>query len=71
MDAVTAATQPTMFTTAWRMIVLAGNLRPLEMALILGVSGGVGNAAFQFANRIGATAYATTSVDWKAERLEE
>jgi NADPH2:quinone reductase len=71
MDAVTAAAWPATFTTAWRMIVSAGNLRPAETALILGASGGVGNAALQLARRLGATAYATTSAAWKADRLEE
>ena len=70
MDAVTAAAWPATFTTAWRMVVSAGDLRPAETALVLGASGGVGNAALQLANRIGATVYATTSADWKADRLE-
>lgn len=66
----TAAAWPVTFTTAWRMIVTAGELRPSESALILGASGGVGNAALQIANCLGATTYATTSTEAKAERLE-
>lgn len=66
----TAAAWPVTYTTAWRMIVTAGALRPAESALILGASGGVGNAALQIANRLGATTYATTSTAAKAERLE-
>ncbi|MFB6155613.1 MAG: zinc-binding dehydrogenase [Haloferacaceae archaeon] len=71
LDFVTAAAWPVAFTTAWRMIVTAGGLRPSERALILGASGGVGNAALQIADRLGAETFATTSTDEKAERLEE
>jgi len=71
LDWVTAAAWPVTFTTAWRMIVTTGALRPAERALVLGASGGVGNAALQIAERLGATAYATTSTDAKAERLRE
>ncbi|MFB6300010.1 MAG: zinc-binding dehydrogenase [Halobacteriales archaeon] len=66
-----AAAWPVTFTTAWRMIVTTGELRPAETALILGASGGVGNAALQIADRIGATTYATTSTDEKAVKVAE
>ncbi|MEF8801156.1 MAG: zinc-binding dehydrogenase [Halolamina sp.] len=71
LDFVTAAAVPVTFTTAWRMIVGAGELRPAETALILGASGGVGNAALQIAERLGATIYATTSSERKADLLEQ
>ena len=71
LDFVTAAAVPVTFTTAWRMIVTAGELRPAESALILGASGGVGNAAMKIAERLGATVYATTSTDEKAEIVAE
>jgi len=71
LEFVTAAAVPVTFTTAWRMIVGAGELRPAESALILGASGGVGNAALQIAERLGATTYATTSSEEKAEQLEQ
>lgn len=71
LDFVSAAAWPVTFTTAWRMIVTAGELRPSETALILGASGGVGNAALQIADRLGATTYATTSSEEKAVQLEE
>ncbi|MDY6818139.1 MAG: zinc-binding dehydrogenase [Halobacteriales archaeon] len=65
------AAWPSSFTTAWRMMVTAGDLRPAESALILGASGGVGHAALQIADRIGATPFATTSTEWKAEKASE
>lgn len=66
----TAAAWPVTYTTAWRMIVTAGKLRPSETALILGASGGVGNAALQIANHLSAETYATTSTEAKAKRLK-
>ncbi|WP_053948043.1 zinc-binding dehydrogenase [Halolamina sediminis] len=71
LDFVTAAAMPVTFTTAWRMVVTAGELRPAETALILGASGGVGNAALQIAERLGATTYAATSTDEKAAVVGE
>lgn len=71
LDFVTAAAYPVAFTTAWRMIVTAGELRPAESALVLGASGGVGNAALQIAEFLGATVYATTSSAEKATVLSE
>lgn len=67
----TAAAWPSSFTTAWRMIVTTGDLGPGETALILGASGGVGHAALQLADCIGAETYATTSTDWKAEKAAQ
>jgi NADPH:quinone reductase-like Zn-dependent oxidoreductase len=71
LDFVTAAAWPVTFTTAWRMIVTTGRLRPAETALILGASGGVGNAALQIADFLGATTYATTSTPEKADLVTE
>lgn len=69
VDFVTAAAYPVAFTTAWRMIVTAGGLRPGESALVLGASGGVGNAAARIAGFLGATVYVTTSTAEKADAL--
>ena len=69
LDWETAAAWPVTFTTAWRMMITTGELRPAETALVLGASGGVGNAALQIADRVGATTYATTSTEEKADRI--
>lgn len=71
LDFITAAAWPVAYTTAWRMIVTTGELGPAESALVLGASGGVGNAALQIATYLGATTYATTSSDAKAAALSE
>jgi NADPH:quinone reductase-like Zn-dependent oxidoreductase len=70
LDWTTAAALPAAFTTAYRMIFTVGDLDPSDTALVLGASGGVGNAALQYADLVGATAYATTSTDEKAARLD-
>jgi len=71
IDMVTAAAWPVTFTTAWRMVNTAADLRPSETVLVQGASGGVGNAALQLADRIGATTYATTSSDEKARAVSQ
>ena len=71
LDWETAAALPGAFTTAYRMVISVGDLEPSESALILGASGGVGHAALQFAEMVGATVYATTSTEAKAARVRE
>lgn len=71
LSPTTAAAVPVTFTTAWRMLITAGDLTPRDSALILGASGGVGNAALQIADRYGGPVYATTSTDWKRDRIED
>lgn len=71
IDFITAAAWPVAYTTAWRMMVTVGELRPAETALVLGASGGVGYAALQIADLVGATVYATTSSDRKAEFVSD
>jgi NADPH2:quinone reductase len=49
-----AASVGVNFLAAWRGLVTACGLKPRETAVILGATGGVGNAAVQIARRIGA-----------------
>lgn len=62
-----AAAAPLVFQTAWRMLVSRAELQPGESILVLGASGGVGHAAVQIADYIGAEVYATASTDDKLE----
>ncbi|MEF8787041.1 MAG: zinc-binding dehydrogenase [Haloarculaceae archaeon] len=62
-----AAAAPLVFQTAWRMLVTRADLQPGESILVLGASGGVGHAAVQIADYIGAEVYATASTDEKLE----
>lgn len=66
-----AAAAPTACTTAWRMVVTVGNLRPHERVLVLGAGGGVGTAAVQIARMIGAYVIGVTSGRERARLLGE
>lgn len=54
---------PVMCThgTAWHAAVVKGKLRPGESVLVTGASGGVGSAAVQLFNAMGARVIAQTS----------
>ncbi|WP_290810502.1 zinc-binding dehydrogenase [Halovivax sp.] len=60
-----------VFQTAWRMLVDRADLRPSESILVLGASGGVGHAAVQIADYVGAEVYATGSTEAKLEAARE
>jgi NADPH:quinone reductase-like Zn-dependent oxidoreductase len=63
-----AATLTTAGLTAWRALVVDGNLKPGDSVLVLG-TGGVSIFALQFAKQMGATVIATSSSDAKLERV--
>lgn len=64
---VEAATLPCAALTAWRALVVEGNLKAGDSVLILG-TGGVAIFALQMAKAMGATAIITSSSDAKLER---
>jgi len=64
-----AACLPVAYGTARRMLLPRANLQQGETVLILGASGGVGNAAVQIAHNLGATVIACASSREKCERL--
>lgn len=55
--------------TAWRALVVEGNIKAGDKVLVEG-TGGMSIFALQFAKAAGAYVYATTSSDEKAERLK-
>ncbi|MDQ7819183.1 MAG: zinc-binding dehydrogenase [Armatimonadota bacterium] len=59
---------PTVFGTAWHMLVSRANVRPGEIVLVHAASAGVSTAAIQIAKLVGATVFATSSEDWKLDR---
>ncbi len=63
-----AAAFPTVYGTAWHMLVTRANLRPGETILIQAASAGVSTAAIQIAKLVGAYVFTTSSADWKLER---
>jgi NADPH2:quinone reductase len=64
------AAMPVAFTTAWRMLMTAADLRAGQSVLILGVGGGVGSAALRIARHAGATVFAAASTATKRELAE-
>lgn len=66
-----AAALPIAYGTALRMLITRGKLKVNETILILGASGGVGNAAVLIAKLAGAKVIAAAGTDEKLERLKE
>ncbi|MEM6319069.1 MAG: NAD(P)-dependent alcohol dehydrogenase [Bacteroidota bacterium] len=64
-----AATLPCAAATAWRGLMVEGNLKAGQSVLIEG-TGGMSIFALQFAKAAGAKVFATTSSPEKAERLK-
>lgn len=62
-----AATVPTTFFTAYYALKHLANLQPGERVLIHGAAGGVGIAAIQLAQHLGADIYATAGTDEKRD----
>ena len=56
-----AAALPVNYLTAWMLLVAMGGLKEYESVLIQNVGGGVGIAALDIAQHIGATTYGTAS----------
>ena len=66
---VEAATLPCAGVTAWRGLVVCGQVKPGDTVLTLG-AGGVSLFALQFAKAAGARVIATSSSDEKLEKLK-
>ncbi|WP_336135193.1 zinc-binding dehydrogenase [Natronomonas amylolytica] len=66
-----AAAVPSNFGTAWRGLMTRADVGPSDDVLVLGASGGVGHGAVQMAAHAGATVYAASSSEEKAEKLRE
>ena len=66
-----AAAIPINYGTAHRMLFHRGNLRGGEIMLVLGASGGVGQACVQFGTMAGAVVIAAAGSQDKCDRLSE
>jgi NADPH2:quinone reductase len=66
-----AAALPTVFLTAWFGLTTEGNLKPGEWLLIQGGSSGVGVAAIQIGEHLGAKVIATSGSEEKCRRLQQ
>lgn len=65
-----AAAAPVCFTTAWRMLVTVGGLRPGNDVLVVGASGGVGAAALVIGRHAGARVIALVGSADKCRKAE-
>jgi NADPH:quinone reductase-like Zn-dependent oxidoreductase len=65
-----AAALPTAYLTAWRMLKVA-DVGPTDLVFVPGATGGVGVAAVQLADVLGADAIGTSPAGRKLGRLEE
>ncbi|HEY0508218.1 MAG TPA: SDR family NAD(P)-dependent oxidoreductase [Blastococcus sp.] len=66
----TAASVPVAFLTAWYAFATLGRVRAGDRVLVHAGAGGVGMAAIQLAEHLGAEVYATAS-EWKWDTLRE
>lgn len=66
-----AAGIPIVFMTAWYALSELARVRPGERVLIHAAAGGVGQAAIQIANLLGAEVIATAGNEFKREFLEQ
>ena len=66
-----AAVVPTAFSTAWRAVVLTGEVRPGEVMVVHGPGSGVTHAAVQIARRAGARVVVTGRSPEKLARVAE
>jgi NADPH:quinone reductase-like Zn-dependent oxidoreductase len=71
VDWTVAGSASLVFGTAWRMLVDRADLGPGESVLVLGASGGVGHAAVQIADYLGAEVFATASTEEKLAAAAE
>src|SRR5690349_2699979 len=69
VDAVSGAATWMAYTTAYGLMVEYGNIKPGDTVLINAASSGVGLAAIQVANHLGAVPVATTRTSAKSQRL--
>jgi NADPH2:quinone reductase len=65
-----AAALPTAYLTAWRMLKVV-DVGPTDLVFVPGATGGVGVAAVQLSDVLGAEAIGTSTSPRKLERLEE
>ncbi len=66
-----AAAAPSVFGTAWHMLVTRAQVKPAETVLVNAASSGLSTAAIQLCKRMGAFVIAASSTDAKLARAKE
>ncbi len=70
-DPKVAAAAPTVYLTAWHSLIGRGQLRPGEVVLVVGASGGVNTASIQIARLAGARVIVVGSGDEKLQLAKQ
>jgi putative PIG3 family NAD(P)H quinone oxidoreductase len=71
VDLVSAAALPEVFCTVWANVFMTASLRPGEVLLVHGGSGGIGTAAIQLGVAVGASVATTAGSAEKLARCQE
>ncbi len=71
LDFVAAASVPLVFLTAWHMLIGKAGLKPGQTVLVLGAGSGVGSAAIQICEMLGASVIATAGDERKLAKARE
>ncbi|RFU65044.1 zinc-binding dehydrogenase [Peribacillus glennii] len=67
----TAAAIPAVYTTAWRGVMTVAQVKPSDIVLVVGASGGLGTAQVEIAAAAGATVIGTASTQEKRQKVLE
>jgi NADPH:quinone reductase-like Zn-dependent oxidoreductase len=63
-----AAAIPAVYTTAWRGVITVGKLKPSDVVLVIGASGGLGSAQLDIAVATGATVIGIAGSEAKRQK---
>jgi NADPH:quinone reductase-like Zn-dependent oxidoreductase len=71
IPSIVAASVPVVYTTAWRGVMTVAEVKPSDVVLVVGASGGLGSAQVEIAKAAGATVIGTASTAEKREKALE
>ncbi|MCQ6268352.1 zinc-binding dehydrogenase [Fictibacillus sp. WQ 8-8] len=71
VSSTVAAAIPAVYTTAWRGVVTVAKIKPSDIVLVVGASGGLGSAQLEIAAAAGATVIGTASTEEKREKARK
>jgi len=71
ISSIVAASVPVVYTTAWRAVMTVAEVKPSDVVLVVGASGGLGSAQVEIAKVAGATVIGTASTEEKRNKALE
>lgn len=66
-----AAAAPVVYTTAWRAVMTVAQVKPSDVVLVVGASGGLGSAQVEIAAAAGATVIGIASTEDKRQKARK